>query len=60
VQKYSDNIHARITQAGKEELERIAADEKKISFKWDRQKLNAIREYYRMKIKQLKDERGIQ
>ena len=60
VQKYSDNIHTRITQAGKEELERIAADEKKISFKWDREKLNAVREYYRMKIKQLKEERGIQ
>lgn len=54
VQEYGNRIHLRIGEEGKKEVEKIAAKEKQTSFKWDRQKLNAIREYYKEKIKSLK------
>jgi len=53
VQKYGDNIHTRITREGKEDVEKIALQEKQTNFKWDRTELNRIRDYYKQKMKEL-------
>jgi len=51
---YHLNILSRISEQDYQEIKKIASEEKKTNFKWDRQELNRIREYYKDKIKQLK------
>lgn len=50
---YSVNLPKRIGQDMFNDLYRIAAKEKQINFKWDRERLIEIRDYYKAKIKQL-------
>lgn len=54
VQQYGDRIHLRIGAEGKKELERIASLEKQTDHKWCRTELNKIRDYFKLKIKELK------
>jgi len=54
VQIYGTRIHFRIGVDGKEEIERLAILDKKINFKWDRQTLIETRNYYKQKLKELK------
>lgn len=48
---YHLNIFSRISEEDYNDIKEIAAQEKKTNFKWDREELNKIREYYKQKIK---------
>ncbi len=50
---YHAAILSRISIDDYDELKRIASQEKQTNFKWDRQELEKIRNYYKLKIKQL-------
>ena len=52
--QYRIKITKRITKQELTELDQMASDYKKSSFKWDREELKKIRTYYREKLKQLK------
>lgn len=52
--QYRVNLPERIGSEQFEHLEGLAALDKKLNHKWDREALNAIREYYKKKIKELK------
>lgn len=52
-QEYSLRIHERIGSDGVNELKELAAMDKQLNFKWDREELKKIREYYKSKIKEL-------
>ena len=54
IEAYNDRIHLRIGTHGKEAIEKAATKYKHSGFKWEREKLVAIRTYYREKIKSLK------
>lgn len=51
---YHLNILSRISQEDYDEIKRIASEEKRTNFKWDRQELNRIRDYYKEKSKEIK------
>jgi hypothetical protein len=54
VQLYNDRILKRITQAQKDEIERKCIEERQNSFKWQRDDLEQVREYYKKKYNKLK------
>tara|TARA_R110002153_G_scaffold189041_4_gene341908 strand:+ start:12846 stop:13472 length:627 start_codon:yes stop_codon:yes gene_type:complete len=49
VQKYADRILKRITQEQKNEIEKMCIEEKHSDFKWDREELKELREFYKEK-----------
>jgi hypothetical protein len=51
--QYRVNLPNRIGQDNYNELNRLAILEKQTDFKWSRTELNKIREYYKLKLKQL-------
>ena len=62
VQKYGDRILKRISKEQKETIEKMCLEEKQISFKWDREELNLLRDYYKEKYhlqKAINIEKGI-
>lgn len=50
VQKYGDRITKRISPDQKKEIERMCQEEKQTDFKWDREELNDLRDYYKEKF----------
>ena len=54
VQEYDLRVHLRIGEDGKQEIERLAAMDKKVDFSWDRIELEKTRKYYQAKTKELK------
>lgn len=52
--QYRVNLPSRIGIDNYRELERLASLEKQTNFKWDRSELNNIRNYYKQKLKELK------
>lgn len=62
VQRYGDRILKRIKPEQKEEIERMCIEYKQMDFKWDRDELNSLREYYKEKYhlqKAINLEKGI-
>ena len=55
---YSINLPQRIEQSNYEALNTQAKEYKQSVFKWNREDLKAIRNYFKQKLKQLKDERN--
>ena len=55
VNQYSINLPKRIGQEKYDELVRLAEKDKQIDFKWDREELSEIRNCYRKKLKELKN-----
>ena len=53
-ERYTERVHSRIGEHGKAAVQKAAAKYKQGAFKWEREKLVAIRTYYREKIKSLK------
>ena len=51
--QYRVNLPGRIGLENYRELERLASLEKKTSHKWDRSELNKLRNYYKLKLKEL-------
>lgn len=49
VQRYADRILKRISPEQKQEIERMCIQEKQMDFKWDRQELEELRDYYKEK-----------
>jgi len=54
-QKYAERVHLRIGHEGKAQLDQDAIKYKQESFKWDAEELKKVYEYYKEKLKLLKD-----
>jgi hypothetical protein len=54
-QKYRERILLRISTDELDRLDRDAAEYKVMNFKWDRENLKQIRDYYKKKLKDLKN-----
>lgn len=53
--EYTVNLPGRIGKERFEELNRLAEQSKREVFKWDREELKKIRDYYKRKLKELKN-----